>query len=140
MKTFNIKEHYRTIVLTELKNNKLIITAVKMMSDDTDFKTSVSLDASAIKDLKSQKDYHSFRDCIVKKYLVCNKLAVDSKAKKNLLTKNTAYDNTCDSIARAIQQKYRVVETRAKLYTKRIKSKNSKNFIQKKEKKVLVTK
>ena len=124
MKTFNVKEHYRTIVLSELKNNKLVITAVKMMSDDTDFKTSVTLDSKAIADLKSQKDYHSFRDCIVKKYLVCNKLAVDSKAKKNLLTKNTAYDNTCDSIARTIQQKYRVVETRAKLYTKRVKAKS----------------
>jgi hypothetical protein len=119
MRTYNVKDHERTIIMAEVKNGKLVYNAIKIMKDDTDFKKSATLDSKAIADLRNQKSYHDFRNVLVKKYRVPNLLEVDSRAKKAGLTLNTQYDGTVDATARTLKLNFRVVASRQKLSAKR---------------------
>jgi hypothetical protein len=97
---FNVKNHLRTSVIAEIKNKKIILTAIKLMSAGEPVSTTTSVPVNDFKALKSYKDFRKK----LTELGVAKNLQVDFQAKKSGLSKNTAYDNCAYAIARVIDK------------------------------------
>ena len=130
----------RELITCQLKHNVLAFRYVAVMSDSNNVIRSFDL-KDAIATLRASKDYHSFRDNLMKKFNVAERLHVDSAAKKALECKNTHYDAICNATASALSldkfmtaKHYSEVKHEIKAKASSVKSKSKKS----KAKKVLV--
>lgn len=130
-KAFNKVNCLRQKVYSEVKNGKLLLKSVWLMKAGNDIQAVVELPKEVLTQLKSMKDYHSFRDKVAE-FGIQRALLSDSIAKKNLLTKNTQYDSICDILAEHLQPAFRVIESRKKLQAIKTKSHKAKKVIVKK--------
>lgn len=116
---YNLSKHYRTTFYSEVKNKKLFLTCVKSMSDNTSVSQTELIDSKMISDLRKCKTRNEFSTLLSKKYNYASLFKVDSQAKKQQFTKNTAYCTLRDALIRVMNLKLRVVATRKKQVKKR---------------------
>lgn len=105
------------------KAKNLILTNIKVMSSGSQVTKSVKLNKAQQKLLKDAGSYQDFRRILHKDLKVASALQVDSQAKKQQLTRNTAYDGTTDTVAKALDKPaFRITAARAK-GSKKVKAK-----------------